>query len=258
MTVWKNELRLAAVPRISVIVPALQEEKILAQSLGLFTPALRDRYGIEIVVSDGGSTDATVEIAKQFADVVVVHAESRRQTIAEGRNRGAEAASGQVLVFLNGDSFPALPNVFFDFIEQWSVSHGKYARHAVMACPVEVLPNERKWSDVLFHGFFNTFLKILTMMNFGVGRGECQIVKPQTFREVGGYNARLAAGEDFDFIARIAKNHSVAIANELLVYESPRRYRRYGYVPILWSWFMNWVGATLFKRSFSREWTVVR
>ncbi|MFM7774074.1 MAG: glycosyltransferase [Candidatus Kapaibacterium sp.] len=255
---WRNESRTVPSARISVIVPVLQEEKILAQSLGLFTQELRQRYAIELVVSDGGSTDATVDIAKRFADVVVVHSATRRQTIAEGRNRGAEVASGSVLVFLNGDSFPAMPVVFFDFIEEWSRSEGKYARHDVMACPVEVLPNERKWSDVLFHSFFNTVLKVLTLMNFGVGRGECQIVKPEIFREVGGYNAGLAAGEDFDFIARIARNHSVAIANELLVYESPRRYRRYGYVPILWSWFMNWVGASLFKRSYSREWTVVR
>lgn len=258
MRVWRNAVSANDVARISVIVPVLQEEKILAQSLALFTPALRDRYGIELIVSDGGSTDATVDIAKQWADVVVIHSEDRRQTIAEGRNRGAEAATGSVFVFLNGDSFPALPVVFFDFVEQWTNMQGKYSRHAVMACPVEVLPNERKWSDVLFHSFFNTVLKVLTMMNFGVGRGECQIVKPEIFREVGGYNATLAAGEDFDFIARIAKRHSVAIANELLIYESPRRYRRYGYVRILWSWFMNWVGASLFKRSYSREWTVVR
>lgn len=258
LQVWRRDSARTEAPQISVIVPVLQEEKILAQSLSLFTPELRERYKLELIISDGGSSDATVAIAKEFADVVVVHTEPRRQTIAEGRNRGAEFASSNTFVFLNGDSFPALPTVFFDFVEEWANTRGKYARHAVMACPVEVVPNERKWSDVLFHSFFNTVLKVLTLMNFGVGRGECQIVQRETYLAVGGYNARLAAGEDFDFIARIARNNTVAIANELLVYESPRRYRRHGYIPILWSWFMNWVGASLFQRSFSSEWTVVR
>ena len=255
---WRREEEMRNAPRISVIIPVLQEEKMIAQTLALFTQELRSRFALEIIVSDGGSSDTSVELAKKVADVVVVHVSERRQTIAEGRNRGAEFARGDLLMFMNGDTFPAMPYVFFNFIDEWMNGHGKYAPYAALACPVEVIPSERKWSDVLFHTFFNTCLKLLSLLNIGVGRGECQIVRRDVFSDVRGYNAKLVAGEDFDFFARIAQHNSIAIANELLVYESPRRYRRFGYIPILWSWFLNWIGPKLLNRSISREWTVVR
>ncbi len=243
---------------ISLVVPVLCEEKILRRSLAILDPALREQYHMELIVSDGGSSDASIAIAQEYADAVVQFKAARRQTIAEGRNCGASAARGQVLVFINADTFPAEPTVFFEHIHQWTLGKGKYLRNVALACPVEVNPSERKWSDVLFHTFFNNYLKVLSMLNIGVGRGECQIVKKETFFACGGYNSSLAAGEDFDFFSRISRRHSIAIANELLVYESPRRYRRYGYMRILWSWLLNWIGATFFSKSVSKEWEVVR
>ncbi len=243
---------------MSIVVPTLCEEKILRRNLSVYSSALRQQYTMELIVSDGGSSDSTIEQAGELADRVVVHSEERRQTIAEGRNAGAAAAKGRVLMFINADTVPAEPSVFFPFVVEWARTEGKYARHAALACPVEVNPSERKWSDVLFHTFFNSYLKVLSLVNVGVGRGECQLVRREVFEGTGGYNSKLAAGEDFDFFARIAKDYPIAVANELLVYESPRRYRRYGYLRILWSWFVNWVGARFFSRSVSKEWTVVR
>ncbi len=257
---WHSPNRVSANDQItiSIIVPALREEKILAHTLSIYTPELRKRFGMELIVSDGGSSDATLSIASTLADSVVQHHSARRQTIAEGRNAGALVARGKVLAFINADTIPAEPSVFFQFIAKWSQSEGKFRDRAALACPVEVNPSERKWSDMLFHTFFNNYLKLISMLSIGVGRGECQIVRRDVFTELGGYNSSLAAGEDFDFFSRIARKHPIAIANELLVYESPRRYRRFGYMRILWSWFMNWVGAVFFSKSVSKEWEVVR
>ena len=97
-------------PLISIIIPVLQEEKLLFRTMSIFTPERKRRFGLEIIVSDGGSTDATISIAKEFADKVICHTEQRRQTIAEGRNKGAEHAQGDIFVFLNADTFPADPD----------------------------------------------------------------------------------------------------------------------------------------------------
>ncbi len=245
-------------PAISVVVPVLQEEKIVRRTLEVFTPELCAEFEIELIVSDGGSTDSTIGIAQEYADVIVQHKENRRQTISEGRNQGALQARGKCLVFINGDTIPAEPKVFFTFVQDWVHSKGKYANYGAMASPVEVTPSERKWSDVIFHNFFNNYLKLISMMGFGVGRGECQIIRNAVFKQVGGYKNELAAGEDFDLFNRIAKHHRIAIANELLVYESPRRYRKFGYARILWSWFMNWLGALFLNKSISKEWEPVR
>ncbi|MFA6570546.1 MAG: glycosyltransferase, partial [Bacteroidota bacterium] len=93
-------------PKISVIIPVLQEEKILEKTLQAYTQELREKYSLEIIISDGGSTDRTIEIAEKYADKIVLHEKKEKQTIAEGRNNGARKAVGNVLVFINGDTIP--------------------------------------------------------------------------------------------------------------------------------------------------------
>jgi rSAM/selenodomain-associated transferase 2 len=79
---------------ISVIIPTLNEAPCLPVTLS----RLRQEASAEIVVSDGGSHDATLAIAQRFARVV----QSPRGRAVQ-QNRGAAAASGEVLLFLHAD-----------------------------------------------------------------------------------------------------------------------------------------------------------
>ncbi len=81
--------------RLSVVVPVLDEERALGEGL----PALL-ALGDELVVSDGGSRDATAELAGRVGAIVVVGAPGRGGQLA----RGAAAASGDVLLFLHVDT----------------------------------------------------------------------------------------------------------------------------------------------------------
>jgi rSAM/selenodomain-associated transferase 2 len=84
--------------RLSIIVPALNEAAGIAECLAALAP-LRAR-GAEVLVVDGGSTDATAAIAAPLADRVIVALRGR----ASQMNAGARAATGEVLVFLHADS----------------------------------------------------------------------------------------------------------------------------------------------------------
>lgn len=82
---------------ISVIIPTLNEEANLPVTLR----QLADRPDVELLVIDGGSVDATVEIAQQFTPFVfVAHAGRARQM-----NEGARHATGDILLFLHADTF---------------------------------------------------------------------------------------------------------------------------------------------------------
>ena len=130
---------------------------------------------------------------------------------------------------------------------------------AALACPVYISPNERRWSDVAFHTFFNGYLRFLVnVLKIGIGRGECQIVRREAYELINGYNPLLAAGEDFDLYRRIALSHPVKFARNLPVHESPRRFRRYGYFKILASWTLNALSVIAFGRSANKEWEAVR
>ncbi len=245
-------------PLLSIIVPVLNEEKLLERTLLCFPLELRQRYRAELIVSDGGSTDTTLTIAKTHADVVVMHSGEHRQTIAEGRDRGAAVARGAVLIFLNGDTYPAHIEDFFTTITSFAHRLGKYGRASALACPVHIDPAECTTFDVVFHSVYNSYVRLLNIMRIGAGRGECQVVRASAFNTVGGYRSELAAGEDFDLLARIALRARVMFATELLVFESPRRFRRFGYLRILWWWTVNALSVLITGKSSSDEWEQVR
>ena len=239
----------------SLIIPVYQEEKLIEAQLQRFTPELRERYNFELIVSDGGSTDKTVEIANKYADKIVVHSEARRQTISEGRNRGAEVAEGEVLVFLNADSYPSDIESFFGLINKFAVTRDNTA---ALACYVNAFPDEVILRDKVFYAVHNNYVAFLNMIGMGMGRGECQVVKKDDFRHVGGYNAELVAGEDFDLYRRLTKIGRVKFERKLVVLESPRRFRKYGYLKTVWFWTLNSLSVMAFNKSVSKEWEAIR
>jgi rSAM/selenodomain-associated transferase 2 len=92
---------------VSVIIPALNEEKIIGTVL-VDSIARRPH---ELIVVDGGSRDRTREISEQLGAVVITGVPGR----ARQMNRGAEQATGDILLFLHADTrLP--PGAFPDII----------------------------------------------------------------------------------------------------------------------------------------------
>lgn len=85
-------------PTLSVIIPVLNEERILAAALQRLA-ALRER-GVQVIVVDGGSKDATLTIAHAASDHVLVSNPGR----ARQMNAGRVLAHGDILLFLHADT----------------------------------------------------------------------------------------------------------------------------------------------------------
>lgn len=84
--------------KLSLIIPVLDEADAIAATLASLQP-LR-AAGHEVIVVDGGSTDATVAQAEPLADRVQITSRGR----ARQMNAGAAVARGDVLVFLHADT----------------------------------------------------------------------------------------------------------------------------------------------------------
>lgn len=84
-------------PDISIIIPTMNE----AEQLGCAIESCHGEGACEVVVVDGGSGDATVDIAREGAAEVIVVSPAQR---ARQMNAGAASAKGEVLVFLHADS----------------------------------------------------------------------------------------------------------------------------------------------------------
>lgn len=94
---------------ISIIIPALEEEEALPATLA---SALGQPGPKEVIVADGGSVDATRQIAAE-ANVRIVLASSGR---ARQMNAGADAATGDTLLFLHADT--RLPDGALDRVRE--------------------------------------------------------------------------------------------------------------------------------------------
>lgn len=239
---------------ISVIIPTLNEEKLLERLLLQFGKEVREKFKLEVIVSDGGSSDSTIEIAGKYADRLILHKDKFRQNISQGRNAGAEISRGDVLIFLNADTYVKDT----DFLLSESVKEITKNGITAIACPIYVFPEEEKFSDKTFHFFYNNYSALLTKFFMGMGRGECHIIERKKFFEAGGYNEKMAAGEDYDLYTRLKKTGRLKFRRDFIVYESPRRYRKFGYSRVAWDWAKNSVSVTLLNKSISKEWEAVR
>ena len=98
---------------VSVIIPALNEEERIAD-------AIASAAGAEVIVVDGGSSDRTARFATAAGARVLLCEPMRARQL----NRGAEAATGDWLVFLHADS--RLPAGFAEAVEESGASFGGF------------------------------------------------------------------------------------------------------------------------------------
>ncbi len=86
--------------KLSVIIPVLNAAQSLPACLGALMEGVEAGLIRELVISDGGSEDATVQIATEAGAVVIEGQPSRGGQLG----RGAGAATGEWLLFLHADS----------------------------------------------------------------------------------------------------------------------------------------------------------
>jgi len=203
-------------PKISVIIPTLNEEKYLEKTLlSLKAQTIKQPY--EIIVSDGKSKDRTVEIAKKYADKIVI---CNKKGISVGRNLGAKYAEGEILVFIDADTI-LLPNVLEEVYKEV-----KKKNVALVSCPVA--PSSYSPSFYFLYWFYNQFSKNSIKVGKPQVAGMFMATKKEMFDLVGGFDEKLKILEDYDFSKRISKLGKVKIVESTFVLTSPRRIEKWG------------------------------
>ncbi len=235
--------------KVSFIIPALNEEKRIAALIDNINQ-LDKKYDYEIIVSDGYSADETVEIAKNKGAKVINDNYHSPKTIANGRNSGASIASGQIFIFCDADTIlkdpdSLLAEIFLVF-QNIKIIGG--------APSLSILPDETILKDKIFHYLFNRIVQFSFTTIVPICGGQCQIVRAASFREAGGYNVNIVHGEDSDFFRRLRRIGKLHFFTRHVVYESPRRYRHFGYILLLMQGVYSLVYQQIFKKNVFKEW----
>jgi GT2 family glycosyltransferase len=88
----------------TIIIPAYNEAQTLGDGLASLVRQAEQRRGVEIIVVDDGSTDSTPDLVRGFPGVRLLR--QNQQGPAAARNRGALEATGEIILFTDGDCIP--------------------------------------------------------------------------------------------------------------------------------------------------------
>ena len=240
-------------PVISIIIPTLREEEYLDKTLKNFNTL---KIPHEIIITDGGSKDRTLEIAKKYTNKISVWGKERRQTFGEAKNAGAALATGDFFVFIDADVIVPDPEQFFE--EIILVFH-KNRNLVATTVPLRPFPDTKYWADRMFSEPLNWWY-IVSNNYFGSGNasGEFQMIRADDFRRVSGYHEHLAAGEDNNMFYRLAKIGNTLCYSKLHVFHSYRRIRKLGWLKVYHDWLLNGFSVMFLRRAAFKEWEVVR
>ncbi len=240
--------------KLSIIIPTLEEEKILEKMLISLKELNKIDY--EVIVSDGHSKDKTVEIAKKYANKVIEHDGLTRQTIAAGRNAGANIAQGDFLVFLDADVFIPEINTFFTK----AISKFEKEKRLVALVPyLKTLPEYEKWSDYISLIILNSIYYFMNnILQKGSAGGEFQMFRRETFEKIGGYNKNMVVCEDIEMLMRMSKIGKTRLDTSLIVMHTSRRAHNEGWISLWRKWIFNAISNIIFKKPAVGEWNVSR
>lgn len=220
---------------ISVIIPALNEEAIIGKCLRSLK---HQRYSkeYEIIVADNGSTDRTVDIAKTYADKVIV--EEERGKAAAG-NAGAKVAEGDMLVFVDADT--VVPRNWMRTIDA-SMDNPVVIGGTCRVAPLKYDPK----SHVVF-SIYDLFVRHSIKVKEPKTWGAVIIVRKEVFDAVGGFQ-KLTRFEDQDLVARIKDMGEFIMIDETLALTSPRRVRDMGILETIKFYFIDYLTEVIRDR----------
>ncbi len=201
---------------ISVIIPTLNAEAELPRSLSALVPAVTLGLLKEVIIADGGSSDATAKIADDCGAHLLRCAAGRGGQLAAG----ADEARGDWLLFLHADTVLA---------PDWEVETARF------------LENEMMSGRPVRAGFFRFALddrgavpRLMERMValranlLGLPYGDQGLlIKRSHYKQAGGYR-QLPLMEDVDLVRRIGRRRLAPLSSTALT--SAIRYRREGYL----------------------------
>jgi hypothetical protein len=234
----KSVLMIAACD-ISVIIPALNEEKYLGRCLDSLVRQCRKNHA-EIIVVDGGSSDRTVKIAKDYANTVLMEP---AEPVGAARNIGARHAGGEILSFIDADTMACN-----DWLEVIARTFDFDSKAVGVTGPT--LPYEGTQLDRLAYHVATGWAQRLSLK---LGRphvaGFNCAYRKSAFWNAGGFEKDRVLSEDVMLSLRMRHQGRILFNPDMIAHTSLRRIKKYGYPYLTTYYAINAAMMLLFDRT---------
>jgi len=179
---------------VSVVIPAYEAERYLGEAIDSVLG--QDHRPVEVIVVDDGSGDRTSAVANGYGEPVR-YSRQEQAGASAARNRGAHAARGDYLAFLDAD----------DHWEQGKLSLQLRAMAAEGSSPDIVFGHVRQFVTPDLPGAERDRVRCPEGLQPGPVPGT-MLIRRDAFHRVGPYDSALRVGEALEWLAR-ARAHGL-------------------------------------------------
>lgn len=201
-------------PRISIVVPAYNEERFLGNTLQSIINQSVDEF--ELIVVDNNSTDKTSEVALSYGARVI---KEKHPGVALARQAGFLAAKGEIIATTDADT--VVPHDWLERILS-EMENNKYVAFGGLNRLYSGPVSARAAGRFLFSPFWIIDRYLSGGWNL---MGSNLAVRKSAFEKIGGFNTKLTLGEDVDLAKRLREVGEIKIDTDFLVFSSGRRFR---------------------------------
>ncbi len=211
--------------RISVIVPAYNEESYIKQTLHSLKEQTYQNF--ETIIVTNGCTDKTEEMVKRKIGPRVKHLSMPVANVSRARNHGASNAQGEVLVFLDADTTLA-PNAL-------QLVNQRFIQKNAVATLIGK-PDNKKLTYQFLLGLKNTYNRL----KLYEGCSGILICRKKDFDQVNGYDHELKVREHRKLTLKLKQLGSYTTINAVAT-TSMRRFDSWGVGKIISFWTKQWI-----------------
>jgi Predicted glycosyltransferases len=219
-------------PFVSIIVPVLNGERDIRDCL---TGLLQQNYPAEqyeVVVVDNGSTDHTVTIVNSFESVLLLS--NSVPGAAASRNKGAKAAKGEILLFVDSDCI-AHEGLLFEHVQTYLRKVEEFSVDAVGGAITGIVSNFWSLCDDYCSWAPN---------NPGLDEGVIQqywpsanfSMKTNVFQRLGGFDERLLRAEDVEICMRLRLSGGTIFFQPKAIVQHKNRTTGRAVLKRAWNW----------------------
>lgn len=215
---------------ISVVIPAYNEERLIARCLDAFARQ-RTKRTFEVIVVDNHSMDRTAVIANSYASRLPLRVVYEpRKGRGQARYTGCAQAKGDIIACTDADTI--VPETWIE-----SIAKGFATRpDAVALVGASVIDDCDRATNFLYnHGLPMVLKGAWIMGGHGWLNGYSCAIRANAYRASGGFDAALNAGEDTELSIRLSKFGSINLVHALDVRFSGRRFK-HGIVQGAWEY----------------------